>query len=99
MPNRLPQRKMGEKCGANDLSKPEYHDCVTGSLCIGTSTLGFHCLQQCNPSAPTCNTGYRCLQLSVNSGACAQTCTDFSSCSYGSTCTDPSSSLGYKICL
>jgi Cys-rich repeat protein len=99
IPTRKKLRKRGESCAASDVGKPSYNDCQTGLVCMGTQTHGFHCLDQCNPTSPNCQTGYRCLQVSAGVGACAQTCAGVSSCTYGTTCTDPGSALGFAICL
>lgn len=101
LPNRQTTRKEGETCGANDISQASYNSCVTGLTCMGNTTYGYHCLANCNPDTtnPGCRTGYRCVKLGAGRGACAQTCTAVGTCSYGTVCTDPGTSLGYNICM
>jgi len=74
--------------------------CSSELVCLGSRTLKrYYCLNSCDPAAPKCSTGFKCIRIngSRHPGSCAQTCTADSDCkTYGKSCVSVGSQG--KIC-
>ncbi|TNE50184.1 MAG: hypothetical protein EP343_09645 [Deltaproteobacteria bacterium] len=75
--------------------------CVPGSGCVGTGIAqASFCMQRCDPIRPDCPSGFQCINLNNNTGACFEECQQNTDCSaYSATaCETPSSGAPFKIC-